>query len=106
MNVKRKFVVTVNRKTYLVEVEETTPQVSENTQSTEKEEVISAPFPGKVLIVKVKEGDRINQGQCLITIEAMKMETEINAPLKGTVEKILVKEGETVETDSKLLVIK
>lgn len=68
-------------------------------------EVIS-PLQGRVVSIRVKEGDAVNKGQPLLSIEAMKSETIISAPVAGVVEKILVKPGQGVKKGDLLLVIK
>ncbi len=57
---------------------------------------ITAPLPGLVLQLKVKEGDTVSAGQCVIVMEAMKMENQITAPHNGTVKKTFVAEGDSV----------
>ena len=69
------------------------------------EGVVTAPMPGKILRILVKEGEEVKTGQGLITLEAMKMENEIPAPKNGTIKKILVKEGDTVNTGDPLIEI-
>ncbi len=60
---------------------------------------------GKVLRVLVREGDKVREGQPLLTIEAMKMELEIVAPEPGTVKRILVTEGSEVPPNSIVAII-
>ena len=55
-------------------------------------------MPGKIVKVLVNEGDKVEQGQGVIIVEAMKMENELKAGKAGTVTKIRVKPGETVES--------
>lgn len=57
---------------------------------------IPAPLPGLVLQLKVAEGDQVSAGQCLLVMEAMKMENQITAPHNGSVKKIHVAEGDNV----------
>jgi biotin carboxyl carrier protein len=57
---------------------------------------IAAPMPGKVVRVLVKVGDRVEVGQGLLVVEAMKMQNEIRSPKSGRVEKLFVKEGQAV----------
>ncbi|HCK98961.1 MAG TPA: acetyl-CoA carboxylase biotin carboxyl carrier protein subunit [Candidatus Marinimicrobia bacterium] len=57
---------------------------------------ITAPLPGLILKISVKEGDIVKTGQDLIVMEAMKMENEIQTPKDGKVKSILVKEGDSV----------
>ena len=51
---------------------------------------------GKVVRLLVKAGDRVEAGQGLFVVEAMKMQNEIRSPKSGTVERVLAKEGQAV----------
>jgi geranyl-CoA carboxylase alpha subunit len=62
-----------------------------------------APMTGMIAAVRVKAGDAVRKGQCLVILEAMKMEHEIVAPRDGTVASVLVTPGDQVMT-RKLLV--
>lgn len=68
-------------------------------------EKISAPMPGNILSVNVKDGDTVKKGDILMILEAMKMENEILAPADGTVAAVSVTKGQTVETGALLCVI-
>jgi biotin carboxyl carrier protein len=57
---------------------------------------IVAPMPGKVVRMLVRAGDRVEAGQGLFVVEAMKMQNEIRSPKSGTVERVLTKEGQAV----------
>ena len=57
---------------------------------------ITAPMPGKVVRVLVREGDTVETGQGLLVVEAMKMQNEIRSPKNGKVEKLLAKENQAV----------
>jgi len=57
---------------------------------------VVAPLSGAVARILVAEGDEITEGQVLLVLEAMKMETEITAPHAGTVARILVGERDAV----------
>ncbi len=57
---------------------------------------VVAPLSGSVARVLVEEGDEIEDGQVLLVLEAMKMETEITAPRAGKVLRILVEKGDAV----------
>lgn len=57
---------------------------------------VSAPIPGIVLEVKVKEGEQVSENQVLLILEAMKMENEIVSSYAGIVRTIHVKVGESV----------
>lgn len=64
---------------------------------------IIAPMPGKVLLINVKEGDKVVKGAVLMVIEAMKMENNILAPYDGVIDRILVKQGESVDPNTHLV---
>jgi len=57
---------------------------------------LEAQMPGVVRRVLAGAGDRVERGQVLLILEAMKMEIRVAAPHAGAVEKVLVKEGDTV----------
>jgi biotin carboxyl carrier protein len=69
------------------------------------EGTVTAPLPGVVLDVKVRQGQRVAAGEVLLVLEAMKMENEITAPVGGQVERVAVKKGDTVNLGDPLVVI-
>lgn len=122
----RKFQVTVNGQTYEVEVEEIsgaqsaspvrTPAAAPAAPSPAKAapapkaqagagDPVKAPMPGNILNVSVKPGDKVNAGDTLMLLEAMKMENPIPAPHSGTVTSVLVEKGATVEAGQILLTL-
>lgn len=66
---------------------------------------ITAPMPGKVVKVLVREKAAVEAGQGLVVVEAMKMQNEIRSPKKGLVERIYVSEGASVGAGETLLVV-
>jgi biotin carboxyl carrier protein len=64
---------------------------------------ITAPMPGKVLKVLVRDGDLVEAGQPLIVLEAMKMETTLAAESAALVKHVRVEEGQTVDQGAVLL---
>lgn len=66
---------------------------------------ISSPMPGKVVKIPVKTGDKVDVGQTVIIISAMKMESEYKAGKAGVIKEILVKEGDTIEGNQALITI-
>jgi len=66
---------------------------------------ITAPMPGTIFDLKVKEGDTVSAGDVVLVLEAMKMENEISTPVDGTVSQILVKTGESVNGGDVMIVI-
>ena len=66
---------------------------------------ITAPMGGKVIDVKVKVGDAVNEGDEVVTLEAMKMELPIVAEASGMVKEIKCNKGDTVEAEVVLIVL-
>jgi biotin carboxyl carrier protein len=71
----------------------------------EGKQQVTAPMPGKVVRVIVKPGEKVEIGQGLVVVEAMKMQNEIRAPKAGTIERIFVNEGLPVAAGEALLTI-
>ena len=122
----RKFNIAVNGTTYEVEVEEirgdstpvparptvvppvvkTTPAPDISAASVTVPSggiIISAPMPGTILSILVKQGEAVKKGQTLLLLEAMKMENKIKSGFDGIVTSISVKEGDTVNTGQVLI---
>ena len=55
---------------------------------------LASPMPGTVVKVLVAAGDRVERGQDLLVVEAMKMEIKVSAPAAGTVKAVRAKEGD------------
>ena len=68
-------------------------------------ETVAAPMPGNILRIDVNQGDVVKSGQVLVILEAMKMENEIVAPKDGTVAQIVTSKGAVVDTGSPLVII-
>ena len=65
-----------------------------------------APMPGKVIDVKVKKGKKVQAGDTLVILEAMKMEHSIKATESGTVSELLISVNDQVENGALLMVVK
>ena len=130
-----KYQVSMNGRTYEVEVEVTAPMLMGESQTympaapapaaaasvaaapaaapaapaapavTGSGEAVTAPMPGNILKVNVTQGQAVKSGTVLVVLEAMKMENEIMAPKDGTVTQVLVQKGSTVDTGAPLVVI-
>lgn len=66
---------------------------------------VSAPIPGQIKALFVKEGDSVKVGQKVLVMEAMKMENTINSDFDGVVKKVLIGDGDTVSQDQELILI-
>lgn len=125
----KKFNITVNGKTYAVEVEEVNgaqaaapapkvapaaptpkaapapapeaPKASGSMGATK----VTAPMPGTVVSIKVNVGDKVESGTLVAVLEAMKMENEIFAGADGVVASINAKAGDSVNTGDVLVSI-
>ena len=64
-----------------------------------------APMPGKIIELRVAEGDTVEAGQVLLIMEAMKMEHSVTAPQSGTVAQVTVALGDQVDADALLIVV-
>ncbi|MBI2541946.1 biotin/lipoyl-binding protein [Candidatus Woesearchaeota archaeon] len=66
---------------------------------------ITAPLPGVIYDVKVKDGAKVGQGQSLFTLIAMKMENDVVAPRDGIIKEIKVKKNDNVNKGDVLAVL-
>ncbi|MEZ4240410.1 MAG: biotin/lipoyl-containing protein [Myxococcota bacterium] len=66
---------------------------------------IRSPMPGAVARVLVAAGDRVEAGQILVVVEAMKMENEFKAPMAGLVVEVAVTAGTAVDANALLVVV-
>lgn len=101
---------TVNGKKYSVDVQEgvreTRKMAAEPIKGAPEEAVsVKAPLPGVVVRIIAGEGDSINDGDTILVMEAMKMETEIKSPATGKITSITVGVGEKVQAGHILALI-
>jgi pyruvate carboxylase len=66
---------------------------------------VAAPMPGKVSTIAVQKGQPVKEGERLLSIEAMKMETAVYAPRDATVAQVLVKPGSVIVARDLLVVL-
>lgn len=106
------YTVKLNGKAYVVEVSEggeigdiqeqpaAQPEAAAPAPSGES---IDAPLAGNIFKVNVRPGDQVAEGDVVIILEAMKMETEVRASSAGTVSKVNVSEGDSVSVGDALI---
>jgi oxaloacetate decarboxylase alpha subunit len=75
------------------------------TTATVMSEELPAPLAGNIFKVLVSEGEKVEEGDVLLIMEAMKMETEIRAPKSGVIQGVFVKEGSSVAVGETLFKI-
>ena len=66
---------------------------------------VTAPMPGQIKSIFVREGDKVKLGQKLLIMEAMKLENKLPATRDGIVRKILVRDGDIVSQGQELIII-
>ena len=66
---------------------------------------IIAPLPGTIIEILVQPGDKIQAGQAVVVLEAMKMENELQAEFAGTVTSVNVQEGDVVRAGTEIITI-
>ncbi|EEW08722.1 sodium-extruding oxaloacetate decarboxylase subunit alpha [Vibrio mimicus] len=71
--------------------------------SSQSAEAVAAPLAGTIFKIEVEQGTEVAEGDVLIVLEAMKMETEIRAARDGVVHELHVKEGDSVRVGASLL---
>lgn len=107
-NHSKSFTVNTLKNTYEVEIIDAQTRYrrsrKDNHPSSENKNII-APMPGKVIKIPVKEGQLVKQGETVIVLAAMKMESEFKAPTDGSIHRINVQEGETVDGNQVLIEI-
>ncbi len=114
------FTVAVSGKNYLVKVseggdvekflelgddKETVEGTDKPIASVETEEAILAPLTGSIQKILVKVGSNVAEGDVVVLLEAMKMETEIRASMSGIVTAINIAEGDAVSVGDSLIVV-
>ena len=66
---------------------------------------IRAPLAGSVIDILVAVGDTVNEGDPVLIVEAMKMETEVRANASGKIQSIAIKKGDAIQADQSLMTI-
>jgi biotin carboxyl carrier protein len=67
---------------------------------------IRAMIAGRVVGVTVVAGDRVERGDALLVVEAMKMQNQVTAPRAGSIERVAVSAGQTIEQGDLLLILR
>jgi methylmalonyl-CoA carboxyltransferase small subunit len=129
----RKYIVKVNNKAYEVEVEEvgkkplpapipaptgpktisvTVPQAAPSAapgkpqvQAAEGQKIVPSPMTGTIIKVLCQPGQEVKEGDVLLKLEAMKMETSLSTPVSGRVAEIRVKPGQNVTAGEALVIL-
>lgn len=97
--------VTVDGVPLEVEVEALPPGAVEQARHAAAKGPVFPPLPGRVVAVRVHAGQEVQAGQCLVVLDAMKMQNEVPAPAAGKVLEVRVREGQLVEAKDALVVL-
>ncbi len=106
--------VTVNGKSFMVSIDKdnaidiTTMEGASSAASSSAAAVITpvcAPLPATVVQILVKQGQSVQEGETLMVVSVMKMESHIVAPVAGIVQSIAVQLQEQVEVDQVLMTL-
>ncbi len=107
------YTVVVNGERFIVQVAEgvdtpvvlegVSPEASLSSSSDHKK--IRAALAGNIIRVLVSMGQKVEQGEVLLILEAMKMETEVVAPSAGTIKEILISSGDAVSVGDCLIIL-
>ena len=89
-------------RTFTLSIEERKQIEQKKTEGPGKSDLRS-PLPGRILSLKVKEGDSVQKGDVLVVIESMKIEHTLTAFRAGKIKSLLVKEGRSVKSNEKLM---
>jgi len=73
--------------------------------ATTGEANVQAPMPGLVIGVPMEQGAKVEAGQTVVVLEAMKMENDLSSPIAGTIKEIHVNKGQTVDQGEVLVVV-
>ncbi len=74
-------------------------------EGNEDRQEVLPPMPGSIVKVIVEKGQKVEEGEALIIVEAMKMETSLYSALDGIVTEVNVEAGEQVDSDKVLIVV-
>lgn len=109
------YTITVNGQSYVVQVAEggdissVTPSSGQNAAPVAAPvtggEPVPAPLAGNIWKVMVSAGQQVKEGDVLIILEAMKMETEVRAARAGSIVSVDIKEGDSVQVGDSLMTI-
>jgi oxaloacetate decarboxylase alpha subunit len=103
--------VTVNGQQYQVEVAEggaingIQAAAVEAPQPVVAGDAVTAPLAGTIFKVNVREGDHVQEGEIIVVLEAMKMETEVRAPRSASVSSVRIREGDNVAVGDELVIL-
>ena len=88
--------IMLNGKVYPIQDEDKISKGPKKRKGASGPSTVTPPMPAVVIAVMIKEGDRVEKGQGVVVVSAMKMETTLCAPYKGIVAKVNIGENDKV----------
>lgn len=100
-NLKNSYKVEIDGEYFDVSVKSNLDQLMQNLglnlSVINKLKVIKSPMPGMVIEINVEEGQKVDENQKILVLEAMKMENVLKIPHDAVIKKLLIKKGQAVE---------
>ena len=103
---QRVYFVEVNGRPLIVDLEEdsSSDRASEST-GIDGPALVNSPMAGKIASMKTSVNSKVEEGESLMVLEAMKMQNEIASPRRGTVKELYVKHGDLVKAGDRLCLV-
>ncbi len=108
LNNRKKYQINFGLDTYVTEAIDFQTKYAlsrKNSSAEDDSNVIMTPMPGKIVKILVNEGDKVSEGQNIIIVEAMKMQSEYKSSGEKRIKKILVNEGDAIEGNQALVLL-
>jgi biotin carboxyl carrier protein len=103
---QRVYFMKVNGRPLTITLEEDAPSgLTVESRMSDGPVLVSSPMAGKIGSVRTSVDSKVEEGQSLMILEAMKMENEIASPKSGTLKELYVKHGDLVKAGDKLCLV-
>lgn len=103
----KNLIVNTRFKSYNTKIIDAEAKYQQARQGSELEDdtIISSPMPGRVVKVLVKEGEQVKEGDTVVIVSAMKMESEYKVKQNRTVKEVCVSEGDNIVANQALVIV-
>lgn len=104
---QRKYKIQINSNFYKIQIphplDDLIKKMGYSSGSSKVIDSIRAPMPGSIIDIKVKNGQKVKEGETLLILEAMKMENAITSPKDTVIKELFVAIGESVDKNKLLI---